>query len=90
MRTNDGHTEERFEVGGTGEDGGFTIWYNSIHNIEYSKPCKHAGPIQTETMERTNEQLRGFRLPRLIVSYTQGGHDCTGVCLDCVIEATRS
>jgi len=82
MRTNDGHSELSFENGGYGEDPGFDIWLNAFVQPN-GEPCKHAGPKQ-------DGDDKGYRLPRLVVSWTQGGHDVTGTCADCIAETLAS
>jgi hypothetical protein len=89
MRRDDGHTTVLVPQGSYGEQPEFEIWLNAFVQADFyrkgERTCRHAGPFQTEQL--THGKEKGYRLPRLVVAWNQGGHDVTGVCADCIAEA---
>lgn len=56
-------------------------------------PCPHCKYIETfHFAGYVHDQAwseNAYICPRVVVSYNEGGHATTGVCLDCLIEATK-
>jgi hypothetical protein len=78
-----------FQDGAMWEDG---PWF--IHEgEECSKngggaPCKHCHSERVITHECYTETV--WTCPRVVVATNEAGHNSTGVCLDCILEAARS
>lgn len=54
----------------------FTVW---LHRDE---------PIPGR--EYTCSHVRDGKVPRIIVAQNEGGHNSTGICLDCLLAALRA
>jgi len=82
------------KVGGMWEESSFEIRFNEeITDLCGASPCPHCGPVY----EKTNHGS-GFRnewtekcwlCPRVVVAKNEGGCNSTGVCLDCILDASK-
>lgn len=86
--------EYQFDIGGMWEDGTFYIRTNEeISEMSGITMCKHCRSKETKLITRydksTYEEI-SWICPRVVVSYNEGGHNSTGVCLDCIIEANQT
>ena len=86
-------TEYVFKDGCMWDGGDWKI----VTNYECSKlfgglPCKHCHDerdIQTEDVLGGTFTERVWICPSVITAENEGGHNSTGVCLQCVLEASR-
>ena len=67
-------------IGSLGEFSEWEVIYNMVHNFRSfdNTPCPHAVLVDQD------KQL--YYVPRTIRILTQCGHDCTDLCLDCVLD----
>lgn len=81
------------DIGGMWEGTGWEIQLNAkISSYCGGKPCPHCGPIQVETHTRYDKSTYDenyWICPRVVEAMNEGGHDSTGVCLDCILEAAQ-
>lgn len=69
--------EFRVDVGGVFDEPDWHIGPNSVGTAV----CPHCVPNPNP------DAYEKWICPRVVVSTNQGGYDCTGVCLDCILEA---
>lgn len=73
----------KFDVGGIWEESEWYIYRSYIIdeylNFSSKKYCKHC---------YKNEQNH-WVCPFVVVSINEGGHNSTGICLDCIIDAGK-
>jgi hypothetical protein len=73
-----------FNEGGMWEDSQFTIETDVPISIYHGTiPCKHCHSI-TEF-----DGVRKCICPTIVIALNEGGFNSTGVCLDCIIEASE-
>jgi hypothetical protein len=89
-------------TGGLWEGSGFEVRLNEAMSRTdapgsgFVPPCPHAIDVRREPGRWTttegpfDAELVSWRVPRVICSYNQAGHDSTGVCADCVVDAVRA
>lgn len=51
------------------------------------KPCKHCHSTISDANRKP--QFTTWVCPRVVICYNEGGHNSTGLCLDCLLEAER-
>lgn len=54
------------------------------------RPCKHCHSIHDKIHTRRDESQyveKTWICPRVVFALNEGGHNSTGVCLDCILEA---
>ena len=74
-----------FEFGGMWEYSRFEIWTDVEVNMWSGiRACKHCHSYNPEPSPPK------FICPRVVVAANEGGFNCTGVCLDCIVEAADS
>lgn len=76
-----------------------SMWEGGPWEIEYDhecskngggRPCKHCHGERIVIHERSDKSTYPETLwtcPRVVVAYNEAGHNSTGVCLDCILEA---
>lgn len=76
-------TEVVVDAGGLWEGSAWTVLFNeevTSHNGS-NPPCKHG-----HSLTRLDERTEQWICPYAIVAWNEGGHNTTGVCLECVLE----
>ncbi|GAG78868.1 unnamed protein product [marine sediment metagenome] len=87
------------------EDLDFTVggmWEKSNWEISFDReiwcgsdmvPCKHCG----DKKQKENKRYDGnsyyttiFVCPSVVIGINEGGHNSTGICLQCIIEANET
>lgn len=85
---------KKFDVGDFGEGYPWEIRFNQKISLAYSKkPCPHCHSHRFEEKLRSAKETyleRYVICPRTVVSYNEGKHNCTEVCLDCILDAEKS
>ncbi len=82
--------KKKFTEGCMWEDG-WEVWFDQ--EIRYTEPCKHCHSDHIKTSTRhdgSTYETRVFICPRVIIAFNEGGHDSTGICLDCILEAVKT
>lgn len=84
----------QFPVGGLGEDETWEIHLDATQRDTngFFRPfgfCRHCHSPRLETLGTHPGAIAypAVTCPRVVVARNQGGHDCTAVCLDCILEA---
>lgn len=72
--------EFRVDVGGVFDEPGWSVSASGL----CAKVCPHCVPAANPDK---HDEHNVWICPRVVVSTNQGGYDCTGVCLDCILEA---
>jgi len=85
--------EYKFLVGGMWEDAGFSIVTDE--EVHPGKPCPHCHSerLKDRGLRSNGEPMPEYRVwtcPRVLVAVNESGYNSTGVCLDCVLEASAS
>lgn len=78
-------------IGGLWDNSTFTIERDYAHEIHKNdpQPCPHAhSPRPSALPHSTNYMV--WTIPRVVIVENEGGHNSTGVCLDCVLVAAAS
>lgn len=75
---------EKFPVGGMWEEAEWKILFDYEVDLGFtgSTPCPHC-----HTPRRNKWGRPVVTCPRVVVATNEGGHNDTGVCLDCILEA---
>ena len=69
------------------------LWENTEWDVQFdvecaaTRRCTHCRPTTPAISPIRGERVR---CPRVVVAINEGGHNSTGVCLDCIIEATAT
>lgn len=75
------------------EGGAWEIRFDELCSEYGGKPCRHCHSQHTVVHERpdrsTYDEVK-WTCPRVVVATNEGGHNSTGVCLDCILEAARA
>lgn len=82
----------KFSTGCLWEGGGFEIAIDCEVNESSGDICKHCHSKETKVHKRHNGTTWDeivWRCPKVVIAYNEGGHNSTGVCLDCIIEANN-
>jgi len=86
-------SEYRFDVGCMWEGGPWTIELNCECSEYGGEPCEHCQDVHVKTHVRHHDKSeyieKVWTCPRVVVATNEGGHDSTGVCLDCILEAAE-
>ena len=83
---------KEFPEGCLWEDAGS---WTLITNCEFQgdeQPCKHCHSPETKEFKRydgTTWSEKFWHCPFVVMAKNEGGHNSTGICLDCIIEATK-
>jgi hypothetical protein len=82
-----------FKVGSLWEEGPWELIENYDASEYGGPPCPHCFNIRKVTHKRhdgsTYEEGR-YTCPAVIVLSNECGHNSTGLCLDCLLDAVRS
>ncbi len=86
--------EYKFKHGCMWEGGPFFISVESeITDTDGGEMCKHCHSRKV-TIETTAYGLKYKKVkwicPRVVIASNEGGHNTTGVCLDCILEAAKT
>ncbi len=80
-----------FKDGCMWEGGGFEININYIcSEFGGGEMCKHCHSKSIKVHTRTDKTKWNevtWICPKVVIASNEGGHNSTGVCLDCIIEA---
>lgn len=75
----------KFEIGGVWEESEWRIEYD--HEVIFpepdEEPCPHGVDIELDDPDQAR-----WSVPRVVVATNEGGFNSTGVCLDCILDAT--
>jgi len=81
--------ELTFQIGGMWERDEWYIRFGMEVPTMHMTPCKHCGPpyqrMATDWSRGRTETV--VVCPRMVIAVNEGGHNSTGVCLDCILEA---
>lgn len=83
---------KKFLIGGMWEDYEWEIHFNEpvTHADKRSYPhCKEPFIYRRKRSDGSHFDTVIAICPRVIVARNEGGYNTTGVCLDCVLEATK-
>ena len=78
----------KFSEGGMWEDPCFEIEYDV--DVEVFNKCRHCGPVYKEvhvSFSGSTFTTEHVNCPAVVVARNEGGHNSTGVCLQCIMEA---
>ena len=86
-----------FNIGGMWEEKEWEIHFNVKCPVytdnDLLNGCPHCSEVFSETLPANqyhNERIdRYFICPRVVIAVNEGGHNSTGVCLDCILEAAK-
>ena len=83
----------KFKDGSMWEGGGFTIDTNHICSQygdgEMCKHCHSKTVIVHKRHDGTTYNEDTWTCPKVVIATNEGGHNSTGVCLDCIMEASK-
>lgn len=88
--------EQRFEVGGLWDLPSWELVTDElVDGLNDGKPpCPHAKDhtvtVITSSYNGYSYEKHRWTVPRVIIAGNEGGSCSTGLCLDCVLEATRA
>lgn len=74
----------KFSEGGMWEEREWTIEVNEP--IRKSNICKHCTKMSVDN-PRYDKFLSTWLCPFVVVGINEGGHNSTGICLQCILEA---
>ena len=81
-----------FELGGMWENNDWEIRFDDVIHSDghYFRPCKHCHSFHRH-IEPPTKYTNGLDYlvcicPRVVVGTNEGGHNSTGICLDCILE----
>lgn len=84
----------KFENGSMWEGGGFSIHTDyECSELGGGEMCPHCHSKTTKTnvrYDKTTWNEITWICPQVVVAFNEGGHNSTGICLDCIIEASIS
>src|SRR6185436_11775479 len=69
------------------------IAFNEECSSSGGKPCRHCSPERVKLHSRTDGSCyeeRVWTCPRVVIAENEAGHNSTGVCLDCILEAAAA
>lgn len=69
----------KFDLGG--------VWEDSAWRIEYDAEVEHPSSDQERCPHAVGHEYK-WLVPRVVVATNEGGFNSTGVCLDCILDAT--
>ncbi len=70
-----------FPEGGIWDNGVWSIQFDRNAGPPYLELCRHCRPVDGRKQSHV--------CPKVVVAQNEGGHNSTGVCLDCILEAAR-
>ncbi len=71
-------------------------WDNGINRCRHAKPLNQGdkGYVRPRHLDEDEiddtEPGEQFLTPMVVLAWNQGGHDCTVVCVDCIMEARET
>lgn len=83
-----------FHEGGMWDEAGWEVRLNVECDDSYGgiKPCKHCLDIKMVAHENSEKSFSWTQMewicPRVVVARNEGGCATTGVCMDCIVEAS--
>jgi hypothetical protein len=84
----------KIELGGVWEYNWWEIYHNyRVTDTYHMKPCKHCfdfATIKCQSFDGTKYEEESWVCPRVVVAYNEGGHNTTGVCMDCIAEEFKN
>lgn len=83
----------KFPIGGMWEDSDWTVETDHVCSSYGGKTCKHCHSehgVVNKRHDGSTWNTREWTCPRVVVAVNEAGHNSTGVCLDCILEAAAT